>query len=84
MMRFNGYRIPSNRLKGYNYADNGWYFITICTFERRLYFGSVKNKNIIFSRKGKVMDEEWKKSSQIRKELLFDRYIGKLDLLKNH
>lgn len=37
----NKYRIPSARLKGYDYSSNGCYFITICTKNRQCYFGSI-------------------------------------------
>ena len=37
----NKYRIPSNRLQGWNYGWNGTYFITICTHNRMCYFGDI-------------------------------------------
>ena len=37
----NKYRIPSARLQGYDYGQNGAYFITICTNERIHYFGDI-------------------------------------------
>ena len=37
----NKYRIPSNRLQGYDYGANGCYFITICTKNRIHYFGKI-------------------------------------------
>lgn len=37
----NKYRIPSARLQTWNYADQGMYFITICTANRECYFGNV-------------------------------------------
>ena len=40
--RFNNkYRIPTNRLKGYDYGADGWYFVTICTKNRLHYFGEI-------------------------------------------
>jgi len=40
--KFQGkYRIPSARLQGYNYGQNGAYFITICTKHRSHYFGKI-------------------------------------------
>lgn len=35
------YRIPSARLKGFDYGSNGLYFITICTHQRIHYFGEI-------------------------------------------
>ncbi len=37
----NKYRISSARLQGYDYGQNGAYFITICTNERIHYFGDI-------------------------------------------
>ena len=37
----NKYRIPSARLQGYDYGQNGAYFITICTKDRIHYFGDI-------------------------------------------
>jgi REP element-mobilizing transposase RayT len=37
----NKYRIPSNRLQGYDYGSNGCYFVTICTKNREHYFGEI-------------------------------------------
>lgn len=37
----NKYRIPTNRLKGYDYGAHGLYFVTICTKEKIHYFGTI-------------------------------------------
>jgi putative transposase len=37
----NKYRISSARLQTWDYADNGLYFITICTAERECFFGDI-------------------------------------------
>ncbi len=35
----NTYRVESNRLKGFDYGSNGFYFITICTHRKTNYLG---------------------------------------------
>lgn len=40
----NKYRIPSARLQSWDYGWNGAYFITICTQNRKNYFGEMANK----------------------------------------
>jgi hypothetical protein len=40
----NRYRIPSVRLKNWNYANEGMYYITICTKNRIKYFGEIEKK----------------------------------------
>ncbi len=37
----NKYRIPSARLQGWDYSQNGVYFITICTAGRECLFGDI-------------------------------------------
>jgi len=41
----NTYRIPSNRLEGYDYGVNGCYYVTICTKDRKHYFGEIVGTN---------------------------------------
>ena len=36
------YRIPSTRLPGYDYGQDGMYFVTICTQNRQPHFGTIK------------------------------------------
>ena len=42
----NKYRIPTNRLQGFDYGSNGYYFITICTKNRIHYFGEITHHNV--------------------------------------
>ena len=37
----NKYRIPANRMQGYDYGANGCYYVTICTKNRENYFGKI-------------------------------------------
>jgi putative transposase len=37
----NTFRVPSARLKNYDYGSHGLYFITICTKNKEHYFGSI-------------------------------------------
>lgn len=55
----NKYRIDSARLKGYNYAQNGAYFITICTHHREHNFGEIKDGKMILSPCGVLADVFW-------------------------
>ncbi|HVK96553.1 MAG TPA: hypothetical protein VM368_01995 [Flavisolibacter sp.] len=40
------YRIPSARLEGYDYGQNGAYFVTICTKDRIHYFGEIIENDV--------------------------------------
>lgn len=37
----NKYRIPANRLNGWDYGSAGLYFVTICTQDKQPYFGNI-------------------------------------------
>ena len=50
----------SIRLKGYNYAQAGLYFITICTYAREHLFGEVVNKKMVLNDAGEVAAKCWR------------------------
>ena len=64
------YRIPSARLKSWNYGQEGRYFITINTKGREHFFGSVKSHNnnngseafMELSKTGVITKNEWIKT----------------------
>ncbi|MBI4931246.1 MAG: transposase [Bacteroidetes bacterium] len=56
----------SFRLKGYDYSQEGLYFITICIKDRECLFGRIvgtshamSNKKMVLSEIGKIADEYW-------------------------
>ncbi len=49
------YRIESTRLKGWNYASAGYYFVTICTHQRQCVLGQVVDGNVILSPIGEIV-----------------------------
>jgi REP element-mobilizing transposase RayT len=42
----NKYRIPSARLKNWDYGSPGFYFVTICTKNREWFFGDIIAENV--------------------------------------
>ena len=74
------YRTESNRMPGWDYSRNGYYFVTIVTKEHICWFGEIKNGKMIFSDFGKIANIEWFKSFKIRRELFLDEFI----LMPNH
>ena len=76
------FRIPSARLKGYDYSSNGMYFITIKTKNDRHYFGEFNNndnelqKTII----GNIANEYWLKIAELYDYVHLDDYV----LMPNH
>ncbi len=66
-------RRRSIRLKGYDYAQPGAYFVTIVTDQRREIFGQVVDSEMKLSPIGEIACQEWFRSAEIRKEIrLFD------------
>ena len=53
------YRVQSARLKNWDYTSNGYYYVTICTYERIEYFGKIKNGVVMLSDIGKIADTCW-------------------------
>ena len=51
----------SIRLKGYDYSQDGLYFITICTHNREFLFGEIINQEMILNSAGKMTNECWLK-----------------------
>ena len=55
----NKYRISSARLQTWDYANNGVYFITICTQNRHHFFGHIQNQEMQLSEIGKFAEQYW-------------------------
>ena len=49
------------RLKKYDYSDAGWYFVTICTQDKKKYFGNIINNKMILNQNGMLIKSNWKK-----------------------
>jgi len=79
--KFKGkYRIESNRLRGWDYSSDALYFITFNTAGRECYFGEIHNGEMILNDFGKIANDEWLKSFEMRQELFLDEYI----IMPNH
>lgn len=79
----NKYRSASHRKPGWDYSADGMYFITLVTQNRVCNLGKIVMDNVPFvqlSDFGKIVDAEWNKSFEIRKELFLDTYI----IMPNH
>jgi len=51
----------SIRLKGYDYRQEGMYFITICCYNRACLFGDVVDGEMQLNAAGKAAEKCWKK-----------------------
>jgi REP element-mobilizing transposase RayT len=55
----NKYRIPSARLPNWDYGWNGAYFVTICTANRKCFFGNILYSEMQLFEIGKLANKFW-------------------------
>jgi REP element-mobilizing transposase RayT len=48
-----------NRLKNFDYSENGWYFVTICTKDRKEYFGHIVDNRMVLNIYGIIVKNCW-------------------------
>ncbi len=70
----------SIRIKGYNYASSGAYFITICTNKHEQLFGEIVNGKMELNECGKIVQSEWIKTGILRSNIEIDAFI----IMPNH
>ena len=78
----NKYRIPTNRLQGYDYGLNGCYYVTICTKNRVHYFGEIVNVTMQLSEIGKIAQSEWLKTTKLRPDM--NLFLDAFVVMPNH
>lgn len=79
--KFRGkYRIESARLKNWDYAQSGAYFVTICTKNRKCFFGNIAEEKMQLSEIGKIVANEWQKTAEIRKTVELEAWV----VMPNH
>jgi len=76
----NKYRIPSARLRTWNYGWNASYFITICTKDRQHYFGDVINGQMHLTEIGKIAKTYWQEIPIHFPFVILDAFI----IMPNH
>ncbi len=70
----------SIRLPSYDYSQPGAYFITLCTTKKQCWFGQIKDRKMHINQLGKIVQNEWLKSAQLRQNLRLDEWI----VMPNH
>jgi putative transposase len=70
----------SIRLKGYDYSAEGAYFITIVCKDRVPWFGKIINGKMQLSDAGKIVEEEWLRSAELRSQIMLDAFV----VMPNH
>ncbi|MDO3379764.1 hypothetical protein [Geoalkalibacter halelectricus] len=49
----------SIRLRDFDYAGSGGYFVTVCTWQRECLFGEVVDGNVRLNELGMAVHDEW-------------------------
>jgi REP element-mobilizing transposase RayT len=65
----------SIRLKGYDYSQDGFYFITLNCWNRNHYFGEIQNGVMFLNDLGKIAHEEWKNTPKIRPYVILHEFV---------
>jgi putative transposase len=71
----NKYRIESTRRKNWDYSQEGFYFITICTKDRIKAFGSIKDGEMINTKQADICNECWMDLTNHYPNIEFDEFI---------
>lgn len=69
-----------NRLKDYDYSQNGFYFVTICTKNREEFFGEIKDEEMILNEYGEIAKNCWLEITDHFQNAEFDEFI----IIPNH
>ncbi|MCL5108734.1 MAG: hypothetical protein M1401_07700 [Chloroflexi bacterium] len=70
----------SLRLSQYDYTSTGAYFITTCTYEKACLLGLIEGGRFVPNEYGVIVEEEWLRSAELRREVCLDAY----QVMPNH
>jgi len=69
-----------NRLHEYNYSQNGYYFITICTKDREECFGKIIDNKMVLNKHGKIIEQNWLEIANHFPFITLDQFV----VMPNH
>lgn len=72
--------MKSVRLPHYDYSASGVYFLTICTHYKECLFGTITDGIMHLNKYGQIIEKEWLRSPEIRKEI----EMGDFVVMPNH
>jgi putative transposase len=70
----------SIRLEGYDYSQEGLYFVTICTENRHCIFGNIIDGEMVLNNIGTIAYNTWLETPVIRKNIGLDVFV----IMPNH
>lgn len=78
--RHHGYRSDTLRLNEWDYRRSAWYFVTMCTANRRPYFGQIRNDIVGLSPAGCIAAQEAHRTPKVRPYVRLGAWI----VMPNH
>jgi putative transposase len=70
----------STRWKTWNYAQDGAYYVTVCTAQRSHLFGEVRDGSMRLNEFGRIVEAQWLRSPELRPEITLDEWV----IMPNH
>ncbi len=71
----------SIRLPAYDYAQEGYYFVTICSHHRKAYFGNIDRRGVMkLSSIGQIVKNDWLQIPTYFQNIRLDKYV----IMPNH
>jgi putative transposase len=71
----NKYRVETTRLQNWNYASDGWYFITICAKGREHFFGIIDQGTMQLNQYGRIFEQCWFDLPNHYSNLILDAFV---------
>jgi len=68
------------RLSTWDYANCGYYFVTICTQDRKCVLGEIVSEKVFLSPLGKIIENEWLKLPVVFPNISLDHWV----IVPNH
>jgi len=81
-MRFNQdiYHRKSIHLRGYDYSQSGWYFITLCTYQRLPLFCNIVGSSMVLNPAGAAVEKCWHEIPGHFPQVTLDAFV----IMPNH
>jgi len=70
----------SIRIPNFDYSQDGWYFVTICSHQRERLFGDVVDGVMVINKFGDIVNSEWIRTAQLRHYITLDEFV----VMPNH
>ena len=68
------------RLKGYDYSKPGYYFVTVCTQNKKCLFGDIRNRQMALNSAGQVIEKVWDELPEHYQHVELDAFV----IMPNH